>query len=166
MEKKLSYSFKERERLTEVVREQAEEIRILLEGGSGFRKIKEHMGSLHKELDMMELNAMEHRRGAEFVRSIMGNIDEIFRNRSEPETVIKKKRARKPGEGGDSDAERERELMMGRRGFKIDQPVESHRSSINKSSLKETRDNSRLRGDGLREDMFETREDYLIAKNN
>ena len=56
MIKKLTYANRERERLTEVVREQAEEIRILLEGGSGFRKIKEHMGSLHKELDEMESN--------------------------------------------------------------------------------------------------------------
>lgn len=79
---KIEYNIAERKRLEEVIREQAEEIRILLEGGSGFRKIKENMGSLHEELNNMEKNMVEHQKGADFVRSIMGNIDEIFRNRA------------------------------------------------------------------------------------
>lgn len=67
-----------------MVRDQDEEIKILLEGGSGFRKIKELMGGLTNTVDQLQSEADESARGVVIVRNILKNIDEIFKNRAEP----------------------------------------------------------------------------------
>ena len=157
LKNRFSYSQKERKRLEEVVREQDEEIKILLEGGSGFRRIKELMGGLTNTVDQLQSEADESARGVVIVRNILSNIDEIFKNRAKNETVVKKKRTKKgDGEEDDHVCEPSRVIVGGGRAGAAD-----HRDK-NSSALNLGGSEA---GDGIREKDFKDRNDYLIAKN-
>ena len=156
---RLSYSQKERKRLEEVVRDQDDEIKILLEGGSGFRRIKELMGGLTNTVDQLQSEADESAKGVVIVRNILTNIDEIFKNRAEP-PVDKVKKKRK-GKGEDEDDEdhncdANRVVMAGgSRGKDNDDLRDKNMSALDLKS-----------NDGIIEKNFKNRSEFLVAKNN
>ena len=97
------------------------------------------------------------------MRNILGNIDEIFKNRAEPPPDKVKKR-RKKGEGDEDDDEdhvcdANKVVMAGGRDSR-DRDRDKELRDKNLSALE-------LGGsDGIHEKNFKNRNEYLVAKNN
>ena len=77
MTKKYEDQRKERMRLTEVVREMENDIKILLEGGRNFFQIRDLMGKLNKGLNTLDESAATNNRGAQVIKGVLQNLEDM-----------------------------------------------------------------------------------------
>ena len=70
MTKKYEYNLSERRRIELINRNLESDIKILLEGGWDFFKIRDLVGSLNRNLNELENSAVESNKGAYVVREI------------------------------------------------------------------------------------------------
>jgi len=107
MTKKFEDQRKERMRLTEVVREMENDIKILLEGGRNFFQIRDLMGKLNKGLNTLDESAATNNRGAQVIKGVLQNLEDMELAQTEMrERRSKKKKKATPTGVSPADQER------------------------------------------------------------
>ncbi len=84
--------------MREIVRDQDGEIKILLEGGRNFWQIRDLMGQLNENMNIIEDSATQSNKGAIVVKEVMTHLEFLFTSSMEHTEKQKRKAEKKKNE--------------------------------------------------------------------